>query len=95
LNGPQFEWDAAKAEANLRKHGVSFEAATTVFNDPNRVIEPDAEHSEDEDRFRIIGLSDRLRLLLVIFTERHETTFRIITARRATKAETRRYSTQA
>ena len=91
----QFEWDSAKASDNWRKHRVKFEEAATVWNDQNRIVEPDVVHStETEHREQVLGLSEKLRLFLVIFTERDET-IRIISARRATKAETRRYALQA
>ena len=87
----KFEWDDAKARKNLRDHRVSFDEAKTVWNDENRIVEPDVVHSTpDETREQVLGLSDRLRLLLVIFTERNET-IRVISARRATQAERRRY----
>jgi uncharacterized DUF497 family protein len=86
----EFEWDAEKAEANLRKHRVSFEEASTVFGDPLALIFDDEAHSLDEFREIIIGHSDRNRLLLVSFTERSPK-IRIISARRATKTERRDY----
>jgi uncharacterized DUF497 family protein len=90
----QFEWDEEKAAINHRKHRVSFDEAATVWNDLHRIIEPDLVHSTDEEqREQVLGLSEKLRLLVVIFTERNEA-IRIISARRATKAETRRYADQ-
>jgi uncharacterized protein len=86
----EFEWDAQKAESNLRKHRVSFEEATTVFGDSLALIFDDEAHSQYEPREIIIGHSDRNRLLLVSFTERSSIT-RIISARRATKKERRDY----
>ncbi len=86
----EFEWDEAKAEANLRKHGVSFEEALTVFGDPYSLTIHDAAHSEAEDRFVDVGRSTSGRILVVIYTERHPRT-RIISARRATAAERRQY----
>ena len=91
MNGRQFEWDAEKAESNRRKHGVTFDEATTVFDDPNGDVEYDEGHSDEEDRWRIVGLSSRLRLLRVTYTRRNEA-YRIISAQRATKAEERRYT---
>ena len=91
MNGKQFEWDPAKAKANRRKHGITFEEAATVFGDTNAIVEYDARHSMIEDRWRLIGLSSRLRVLTVVYTRRHEA-IRIISARRATKAESRRYT---
>lgn len=89
----RFGWDGAKAARNLRDHGVSFEEAVTAFDDPNRLIELDLKHSEFEDREIVIGFSERARLLMVVTTERHEA-IRLISARRATKAETGRYAEQ-
>ena len=83
----EFEWDRQKAVANSRKHGVSFDEASTVFGDPLAAIFDDEAHSEDESRAIIVGHSDRKRLLLVSFTMRGER-IRIISARRATKQET-------
>ena len=82
----EFEWDAAKAEANAEKHGVIFEEAVTVFGDPLARIFDDPDHSSEEPREIIIGHSAQRRLLLVSFTER-EGKVRIISARHATKGE--------
>lgn len=82
----EFEWDAAKAEANLRKHGVAFVEAITVFFDPLARIFDDPDHSVDERREIIVGYSTKPRLLLVGFTERAGKV-RIIYARAATRAE--------
>ena len=86
----QFEWDDAKAVANMRKHGVIFEEAITVFGDPNAITIFDVEHSETEDRFIDIGLSSSGRVLVVVYTERG-LRIRIISCRRATSAERRQY----
>jgi uncharacterized DUF497 family protein len=86
----QFEWDEAKAMANVRKHGVSFEEAITIFGDPNTITIFNAEHSDEEDRFIDIGLSASGRTLVVIYTERG-TRIRIISCRKATPAERRQY----
>lgn len=86
----KFEWDDEKAQANLEKHGVSFGEATEVFYDPNALEDYDSEHSEDEARFFIIGLSSR-RLLYVIYAERTGDVVRIISARKADKAERENY----
>ena len=94
MNGLQCEWDRNKAEANRRKHGVSFEEAATVFDDPHAKEEYDGRHSHVEDRWLVVGLSDRLRLISLAYTRRDEA-IRIIHARRATKAEARRYAGQA
>lgn len=86
----KFEWDDEKAQTNLEKHGVSFGEATEVFYDPNALEDYDSEHSEDEARFFIIGLSSR-RLLYVIYAERTGDVVRIISARKADKAESEIY----
>jgi uncharacterized DUF497 family protein len=87
---PQFEWDEAKAAANVRKHGVSFEEAITVFSDLNTITILDVAHSETEDRFVDIGLSVSGRVLVVVYTERGAR-IRIISCRKATPAERRQY----
>ncbi|MBV9924415.1 MAG: BrnT family toxin [Acidobacteria bacterium] len=86
----RFEWDDAKAAANLRKHGVSFEEAAEVFCDPNASDDYDPEHSDEEARFFIIGLSSR-RMLYVVYAERADDVVRIISARRASKFERKIY----
>ncbi|MBE9013639.1 BrnT family toxin, partial [Pseudanabaenaceae cyanobacterium LEGE 13415] len=73
----QFEWDEVKAARNLSKHGVSFEEAETIFDDPLYVDFYDPDHSESEDRYLIIGQSNRERLLIASYTER-EGSIRII-----------------
>ena len=85
-----FEWDPLKATKNLRKHGVSFDEARTVFNDPLARIFDDQEHSADEAREIIIGHSAMQRLLIVSFTER-SSAIRVIGARLATKREQHDY----
>ena len=87
-----FDWDPAKAARNVRKHGVSFEEAQTVFADPNAVERFDDEHSDAEERFVTIGVSRRLRLLIVAYTERHGDTIRIISARKVNQAEADSYA---
>lgn len=86
----EFEWDAGKAAENLKKHGVGFPEATTVFGDPLEVTIPDPEHSEGEARFLSLGLSAEKRLLVVAYTEREGRT-RIIHARVAAPKERRTY----
>ena len=81
-----FEWDDEKAAANLAKHGVSFTEAQTVFDDPLYVDFYDPDHSDDEQRYIIIGESQQGRLLLVSYTERDETV-RLISAREVTRSE--------
>lgn len=88
MDGLRFEWDARKDAANRRKHGVSFDEAKTVFFDEDAVEYPDPDHSEDEDRFLMIGRSFRLRVLLVCHCYRaNEATIRIVSARKATRNE--------
>ena len=86
----QFTWDPGKAAANLRKHGVSFEDASSVFRNPLAKVLPDPTHSEHEQRSLIIGHSVAERLLLVVFTEA-EDRIRIISARDASARERREY----
>ncbi len=86
----QFTWDPAKGEANLRKHGVAFEDASTVFRNPLAQVLPDPTHSEHEQRSLIVGHSAGGRLLLVVFTEAEER-IRIISARDASARERREY----
>jgi uncharacterized DUF497 family protein len=86
----RFEWDDVKARANLRKHGVSFDEAVTVFNDPLSITVSDAKHSNDEYRYVDIGMSDEGRLLVVIYTERGDK-IRIISSRGATIRERKLY----
>lgn len=87
---PEFEWDADKANANHKNHGVAFEEALTVFADPLAKIFDDPDHSTDERRELIIGHSVGQRLLIVSFTERGRRT-RIVSARDATARERRDY----
>ena len=82
----RFEWDASKAAANLRKHGVSFPEAASVFFDPLSATGDDPDHSLDERRFVTFGMSSSGRLLVVAHRE-HGDAIRIITARHATRAE--------
>ncbi len=82
----KFEWNGTKAAVNLRKHGVSFDEAATVFADILSYSFPDQEHSDDETRFLIIGMSETKRILVVSHTNRGEQT-RIISARDATRKE--------
>ena len=91
----KFEWDPQKAESNLRKHGVSFEEAMTVFKDTLAFIFDDVEHYESEHREIIIGASALSRIVLVCFVERVQDTIRIFSARRATKDEIKDYEKNA
>jgi uncharacterized DUF497 family protein len=86
----RFEWDPHKAAINHAKHSVSFEEAITVFGDPLGQITDDPRHSAEEERFVLLGQSDRRRLLVVMFTERGQAV-RLISARRATSRERRTY----
>ena len=85
-----FEWDPKKAELNLRKHGVEFDEASTVFGDPLALLMPDPDHSVGEMQYILLGMSSQQRLLVVAFAERPPQT-RLISARRATKQERRKY----
>ncbi len=88
--GYTFEWDPEKADVNFQKHGVSFDEASTVFGDPLSLLMPDPDHSADEERYVVLGMSARQKLLVVAFAERRPNT-RLISARRATRAERKRY----
>ena len=87
----KFAWDPQKASSNLRKHGISFDEAVTVFKDPLAYIFDDMEHSQDEHREIIIGMSKLRRMLLVCFVERQEDIVRLISARPATRIEINDY----
>ena len=92
MNGLHFEWDESKEKANIAKHGVSFDEAKTVFYDENARLIADPDHSEDEDRFILMGLSSSLRLLVVCHCYRvDEKVIRIISARKATRPESKSY----
>lgn len=82
----KFEWHGAKAAANKRKHGISFDEAATVFADGLSYVFPDLDHSDDETRFLIIGMSETGRILVVSHTDRGERV-RLISAREATRKE--------
>ncbi len=87
-----FEWDDEKAEANEKKHGVSFSEASTVFYDPHALLIDDEAHSYDKDRFIILGVSAAARVLTVCHCYRETNELiRIISARRATKGEENSY----
>lgn len=90
---PRIEWDEAKNALNKRKHGVSFEEASTVFADEHALLLADPDHSTEEDRFILMGFSASLRILVVCHCYRHgEEIIRIISARKATKSERAQYS---
>jgi uncharacterized protein len=91
----QFEWDEIKAAANLRKHGVSFELAATVFNDPGLLTVADLEHGETEERWFSIGLASNGAVLSIVYlwseSDPAATKIRLISAREATRTEMRYY----
>ena len=88
----QFEWDENKNQINQRKHGISFREAKTVFYDEEALLIEDPEHSSEEERFIILGLSKKANLLVVCHCYRaSETVIRIISARKATKTEEKQY----
>ena len=92
MNDIRFVWDEAKAAENLRKHGVSFEEALTIFADENARLRHDPEHSHDEDRFVLLGISAKLRLLVVCHAYREgDRVIRLISARKATRNESKQY----
>jgi uncharacterized DUF497 family protein len=88
----KFEWETTKADSNIKKHGVSFEEARTVFYDEHARLINDPDHSQNEDRFILLGISSSLRVLIVCHCYRSEgNVIRIISARKATNSETRAY----
>ena len=88
----RFEWDTQKSLSNSRKHGVSFEEAQTVFSDENALLLADPDHSDEEDRFLLLGLSSEVRLLVVFHCYRaRESVIRVISARKADKNEREQY----
>ena len=92
MNEIRFDWDSTKASLNKKKHGVSFEEASTVFYDENAIEFHDPDHSENEDRFVMLGMSSKLRILVVCHCIRESgSMIRIISARKATKRESSRY----
>ena len=96
MNDLRFSWDPRKAEVNRRRHGVTFSEAATVFMDEYALEYPDPDHSEDEERFIILGLSASLRVLVVCYCYRHHlATIRIISARKATPREYHFYGEHA
>ncbi len=87
-----FTWDENKNRINQAKHGISFEEAKTVFYDPSALVIDDPEHSKEEERFIILGLSETAKLLVVCHCYRAaDTVIRIISARKATKTESKYY----
>ncbi len=87
-----FEWDSEKSSLNEKKHGVTFEEASSVFYDVNALVIADTEHSIDEDRFLILGMSTRLRMVVVCHCYReNDEVIRIISARKADAREVSQY----
>ena len=87
-----FNWDTDKNLTNIEKHGIPFKEAATVFLDPEATLLDDMEHSQDEERFNVIGFSENLRLLMVCHCYRdNDTIIRIISARKATRSEEKLY----
>ena len=92
MNDIRFQWDQNKNLANIRKHKVSFEEAKSVFFDENARLISDPEHSFDEERFIILGFSSKFRILVVVHTyKENDEIIRIISARKATKSESKYY----
>ncbi len=88
----RFEWDEQKNRSNIEKHGISFEEASTVFYDDYAIMFDDPVHSDEEDRFLLLGMSQKANLCLVCHCFRQsDKVIRIISARRATKTEAREY----
>ena len=87
-----FDWDENKNRINLEKHGITFEEASTVFFDDRAIIFDDPEHSIDEDRFLLLGMSETAKVCIVCHCYREsDTVIRIISARQATRKEEQRY----
>jgi len=92
MSNIRFEWDARKSSANKKKHGISFEEARTVFFDENAKLINDPDHSEDEDRFVLLGVSSSLKVMLVCHCYREEgNVVMIISARKASTLESKQY----
>ena len=91
MNEISFEWDENKNSINKEKHGVSFEEAKTVFYDGDALLEYDEKHSEQEERFRILGMSYSGKVLIVVHCIREESIIRIISSRKATDNERKGY----
>ena len=92
MNEISFEWDEFKSKLNEQKHGITFQEAATVFQDDEALMIPDTEHSDDEERFLILGISALANMLVVCHCYRgNDDIIRIISARKATKHEQRAY----
>jgi len=88
----KFSWDESKNQTNIKKHGISFEEACSVFYDDDALIISDGAHSQNEERFVMIGFSYKFNLLVVChYYRQNETIIRIISARKATKKESKEY----
>jgi uncharacterized DUF497 family protein len=87
----RFEWDPRKAKSNAKKHGVSFEEARSVFFDEQALFLEDPQPLQEEERFILLGVSASIRLLVVVHALRERDVIRIISARKATRSETRQY----
>lgn len=93
MSSLRFEWDPQKAASNRRKHGISFEEARSVFADENGLLIDDPDHSDEEDRFILLGVSSAARVLIVCHCYRgDDDIIRIISARRATSSEREQYT---
>ena len=86
----RYEWDPEKDNLNLRLHGISFDEILSAFDDPNALDLADERHSDDEQRYNIIGITER-GLVFVVYTEREDDVIRIISARKATRNEEQQY----
>lgn len=96
MSNIEFTWDPAKERANVKKHGVPFEEAQSAFSDERARVIDDCEHSADENRFILLGMSTALRLLVVVHAYREpDARIRIISARKATPRERQTYSQKA
>ena len=92
MDAIDFSWDEGKNRENLRKHGISFEEASTAFSDENARLKHDPDHSQDEDRFILLGFSAKLRLIVVSHVYRQTgQQIRIVSARKATRNERKQY----
>ena len=89
-----YEWDEVKAQLNIAKHGISFDEAKSVFADEFALLVFDGEHSDYEDRFFLLGMSQKNRILLVVHCYKENETIRIISARKATSNEKKQYLEQ-
>lgn len=92
MNNIKFEWDTKKAQINIEKHGISFNEASTVFADEDAILFDDPEHSIEEERFMLLGMSSQAKMLIVCHCYRGtDDIIRIISARKATKSEAKQY----